>query len=305
LLSVVGTYLFSSPHTAATLFRLYGEKDTRRRYLFAAWIAPAILLAAFALALHIPAIASVLATAYLVLIWHHVMAQCYGLALMYCARSGQPLSGTDRFYPTVILYLSVTTAIAQQFTQSWKRQTFLGVALTPTVILPEWLIAVLQAALAVTLVLFFKNQLSRQKNGLPKMPLPAVLLLLNGAVLMMLTRSISEFVWIFIPAFFHGSQYLAVSLAYRYKSAGNNWRATVINFSNQIANRYIEYFLLGVVIFTTLPLIVASFGFPFSLSSALIFFIVNLHHFLADACIWKHKDRNVAAALKLMINRQG
>ncbi|MBS1994494.1 MAG: hypothetical protein JSS83_28470 [Cyanobacteria bacterium SZAS LIN-3] len=298
LLSVIGTYLFSSPHSAATLFRLYGEKPNRQKFKFVAWGLPAILVGAFAVALRVPALATLEATLYILLIWHHVMAQCYGIAMMYCARAGLRLSEGEKCWPKAVLYVGVTVAIAQQFTAAWQRESFLGVPLAPMAFLPDWLTTGLQAALLCTVAAFFIDQLSRAKAGRRMMPLPAVLTLMGGAVLMGLSRSVSEFVWIFIPSFFHASQYMAVVLAFKFQEEqGRNKLDLLFKNLEQSGNRFVEYFLLGLVLFTALPFIVSACGFSFSLCSALVFFTVNLHHFAADACVWKLKDKTVLNGL--------
>jgi hypothetical protein len=79
LLGIFGTYLLSGPHSAATLFRLYGETVNRQSFRFVSYILPAILLTALVAGLFVQAVAKVEAVLYLLLIWHHVMAQCYGI----------------------------------------------------------------------------------------------------------------------------------------------------------------------------------------------------------------------------------
>lgn len=298
LLGIFGTYVLSGPHSAATLFRLYGEAENRRRFQFVSFILPAILVITFGLALFVPAIARLEAILYLVLIWHHVMAQCYGIALMYCARASIKLTDRDKLWPKAILYLAVTTAIAQQFTADFQRRSFLKVDLQSIAFLPQQFVAVLQTLLLLSVIAFLLQQSAPLRRGQGAMPLPAVAALLSGALFLSMGRSLSELVWIFVPAFFHASQYLSVVLAYQLKkSSERNACLSVTKKIEHCSNRLAEYFVLGLVLFLAVPFVVSALGFPLYLCSALAFFSVNLHHFAADACIWKLKDKSIGSRL--------
>jgi hypothetical protein len=298
LLGIFGTYVLSAPHNAATLFRLYGEAQNRRRFKFVSYVLPAILIVAFAAGLFIQAVAKVEAILYLILIWHHVMAQCYGIAMMYCARAGLRLTSDEKVLPKAILYLAVAVAISQQFTPDWQRKFFLQIFLEPMAFLPTPLVTLLQFLLFAAMVILVVEQTTRARKGESAIPLPALAAILAGGFLLSMGRSLSELVWIFVPAFFHASQYLSVVFAYHLKKgAEKNETGSLLNNLEYLGNRFAEFFLLGLVLFSALPFVISAMGFPLYLCSALVFFTINLHHFAADACIWKLKDKSVLSRL--------
>jgi hypothetical protein len=66
-----------------------------------------------------------------------------------------------------------------------------------------------------------------------------------------------------------------------------------------LGGHFVECFTVGLLIFAALPFALAACGLSLALCSALIFLAVNLHHFAADACIWKLKDPSVRSRLIL------
>jgi hypothetical protein len=91
---------------------------------------------------------------------------------------------------------------------------------------------------------------------------------------------------------------LAVVLAYQYKKGSEKHAsASLLKSVEQLGDRFGEFFLIGLALFTVLPLIISALGFPLFLCEALIFFALSLHHFGADACIWKLKDKSVHSRL--------
>jgi hypothetical protein len=298
VLDLFGIYLLSGPHTGATLIRLYGEAENRRRLPFVSYLLPAILIIAFVFGLFVPRIARLEATLYLLLVWHHYMAQSYGIAMMYCARSGMRLTEQIKFWPRLILYFSVTLAVCQQFTQEWQRSSFLNIPLESIAFLPVSLVTVLQVFLLAAIVAFIFDQRLKAKNGQSAMPFPAVIVLLSGAFFVTLGRSLSDLLWLFVPAFFHGTQYLAVVLARQHKINVEKIKpVSLIKTVEQLADRYGEFFLIDLALFTVLPFGIAALGIPLYLASALVFFTLSFHHFAADACIWKLKDTSVHSRL--------
>jgi hypothetical protein len=162
LLGVLGTYLFSEPHSAATLFRLYGEASNRKRFAFVAYGLPLILAACFIGALYVPMIAKIMAVLYLIFITHHIMAQSFGIAMLYCARDGFIMSRADKNGMKALIYSAVTLSVAQQFTTAWQREHFLGIAMPPMGFLPPQLINMLQTMVILT---FKKNQTHSTAGG--------------------------------------------------------------------------------------------------------------------------------------------
>jgi len=71
--------LVSGPHYGATLLRVYEQRDDRRRYaVFTVWLT-LVLFAAFAVAVHVHWLGSLLLTAYVTWSPWHFAGQNYGL----------------------------------------------------------------------------------------------------------------------------------------------------------------------------------------------------------------------------------
>ncbi|MBS1989835.1 MAG: hypothetical protein JSS86_09270 [Cyanobacteria bacterium SZAS LIN-2] len=298
-LGIVGTYLLAGPHTGATIYRLYGERENRRRFILVAYVLPALLATLFVAGLFAPVVAQMEAVLYLLLVWHHYMAQSYGVAMMYCARAGMKLSGKDKRSTKAVLYLAVAVAVAQQFTAGWQRQSFLHIPLPHMAFLPEPLLMGLQVLLLLSILVFLAQQLIWASTAnRQSMPLPAIFTLLVTAAFLTLGRNLSDIVWLFVPNFFHATQYLSVVFAFDLR--GNGAKDQTDNAPEPfelLSSRYVRYFLLSLALFSGLPFTLSAMGFPLNLCTALAFFALSLHHFAADACIWKLKDKSVHSRL--------
>ncbi len=203
------------------------------------------------------------------------------------------LTSRDKFLSRAILHIAVTVAIAQQFTPDWQRTSFLNIPLASVAFMPPSVIGILQIILMITIAAFLLQQLDRRRRGAISMPIPAIATLLTCGMFLTLGRGLSDVMWLFVPNFFHSTQYLAIVLAERNKkeSETNPSRTFLQNFE-QMGDCFGEFFLLGLLLFTALPFVISKLGFPFYLASALVFFALSFHHFAADACIWKPKTKS-------------
>jgi len=297
--SLFATYMLSGPHTGATLVRLYGERDSRNSFRLVAYVLPALLVLATVAGLLVPTVAKIGAVLYLLLVIHHYMAQSYGIAMMYCARSGIKLSERDKLLPKAILYMAVTVAVAQQFTAEFQRQSFLKIPLPRMDYLPTEAVHAVQYLLLGLIGAFLIQSLVQAKSSPDKvMPLPAITTLVFTAVLITVGNRLSDIVWLFLPHLLHSTQYISVVLAYHLKKdAENNDTAEIFDPIERMSTRFIKYFLVGLIFFTALPIAVSAIGFPLYLCNAVVFFALSFHHFAADACIWKLKNKSVHSRL--------
>jgi len=293
-----GTYMLSGPHTGATIVRLYGEKDSRNNFRLVAYVLPVLLTFATVAGLLVPTVAKIEAVLYLVLVIHHYMAQSYGITMMYCARAGLRLSERDKLLPQSILYMAVTVAIAQQFTAELQRQSFLGIPLFRMDLLPSDVVLALQFVLIGLVVALLGQTIMQSKFSPDKvMPLPAVTTLVLTAVLLTVGNRLNDVVWLFLPHLLHSTQYLSVVLAYHLKKDTESAVAEIFDPIERMSSRFIKYFLVGLVFFTGLPIAVSALGFSLTLCNAVVFFGLSFHHFAADACIWKLKNKTVHSRL--------
>src|SRR5262249_28749644 len=144
-----------------------------------------------------------------------------GIAMMYCARAGIRPGAREKFWPRVIVCLTIAVAVTQQFTGEFQRSAFLNIDLPHSDFVPPPIFFLLRAVLLAAAVIFVIDQInlrgSKLINRPAALPLPAMAVLLSGALVACCGRSLSDMVWLFLPNFFHGSQYLAVMLSYQLK----------------------------------------------------------------------------------------
>lgn len=297
---LIGTYTLSQPHSAATLLRLYGEKSQRENHKFVAYLLPFLLSCILFLALKFPFLARLEATLYIVFAIHHIIAQCYGITLMYCVRARMQLSNIERYLLKGIVGATTTAAVCQQLSSDWPTHKFLDLNLFQLPIFSAPLIVLLQLAIALMLAAMIVLQINRYRKHEIAMPAPAVLTMLTAIALLTIWNGANDFIWIFVPAFFHASQYLAVSMSSFLKqeeadlAVGQLSRSAKYEF---IITRWAELFIVGLLLFVAIPKLLSLTGAPFQTSVALVFFAISLHHFAADSCIWKLRDANVKKTL--------
>lgn len=116
LLLSAGLVIFSNPHTAATLFRLYSDKKTRDRFWFygyASLVFFSVLLIACIMNSTVLALALLLYFAFLI---DHTISQNYGVTIMYCFRSGYQIHGKEKLLLKLTYQALTWFAILRQFT---------------------------------------------------------------------------------------------------------------------------------------------------------------------------------------------
>lgn len=296
IIVLIGTYALSQPHSAATLFRLYGEKSQRENHKFVAYLLPLLLGCLLLLALRFPILARLEATLYIVFAIHHIIAQCYGVTLMYCVRAKMRLSSFERYLLKGIVGATTTAAVCQQLSSDWPTHKFLDLNLFQFPFFSAPLIVLLQIAIALMLAAMIVLQIHRFGKHEIAMPAPAVLTMLTAIALLTIWNGANDFIWIFVPAFFHASQYLAVSMSSFLKQEEAELAVDHLSRSAKfefIITRWAELFVVGLLLFIAIPKLLSLTGAPFQTSVALVFFAISLHHFAADSCIWKLRDANV------------
>jgi hypothetical protein len=303
LLVIIATHALSETHTSATLFRAYATTETRKRYsLYTKWAA--LACAALALAgLFIKGFTPVMAKVYMLWVVQHFTAQTYGLCLLYCYKNNYKLGDRDKLVLSGLLNLTAAYAIIRQLTyKEWNGNGFLAQTIPFWGPLPEWICtasmySVVLAAAAFVAITAIKFAKERQI-----LPLPAAFMLLTGVSIFVVGRDIAGVLWLYVPAFFHGAQYVVVTCAHHLKEKGlpegtapsEMWRL----LSSPTALKYLGSLLgAAVIIYIGVPRLLQDCGFDYTLTFATIFCAVNLHHFLTDQAIWKLRDPKLRKAL--------
>jgi hypothetical protein len=264
--------LSNSAHFAASTVRLYTKPFALREMPFLTMGFPLLTLLALTLAI---VFANVLGAPLqkLYLTWspYHYAAQAYGLSLMYAYRSGCSLSDGDKRLVRLACLLPFFGAVL-------GGRTLLGA----TVLAEPRVIAVkVFAAVAYVLPLVVCWRLLWQRR--PGLPLISVAVLVSNTFWLFTLNQVGAFAWATV---FHGLQYLAIVTIFHVKDRlrlpGNThgwaWHA---------ATFYLTCLVFGYLIFEIWPFAYALLGFGVAESMLLVAAVINLHHFIVDAFIWK------------------
>lgn len=276
--------LSNGAHFAASTVRLYTKPGSARLLPFLSKAVPGIAIILMTLCLvYVGRIGGILETFYLTWSPYHYAAQAYGLAVMYSYRSGCALKAIDKrllwwvsmipfFYMAVHLFglrlpepaLQNLPALADGFET-----------------LKNGLIAI---GVAAPLLLFMKVW----RNASGPMPLISLLTLVTNAIWFFVLDPLHAFLWATV---FHGIQYLAIVIIF---DVGDQ-RTRLGNGHGWVRRASWFYALclgFGCVLFLALPRAYAVMGFDYEDSRLVSIAVINIHHFIVDAYIWRLGKRD-------------
>jgi hypothetical protein len=289
--------LSNSAHFAASTVRLYTKPGAREALPFLTMALPLLTIAVLSVCfLFADQTGPVLQAIYLSWSPFHYAAQAYGLAVMYSFRSGRPLSLGHKnilWWIAILPFLRLLLQSSDKHFLWWFHPEATSVAVAPWS-LPLQLAAALMGILALLLPVVLYVRLWRSKEG--PLPLISLLVVVTNGIWFLVFRHYDGFVWATI---FHGLQYLCI--------------ATIFHVKEQMArpeNRrspayhtlwfYGASVLLGYALFNCWPQAYILLGFGPAESVLLVIAVINIHHFIVDAYIWKMKpgdsNRHVVTA---------
>ena len=305
-----------TPHYGATLLRVYEQRDDRRAYTLFAVHATLVLVALFAVAVHVPIVAAAVFTLYVSWSPWHYSGQNFGVAAMFLRRRGVALSGTGRRWLHASFVLSYALTFLALHTGARAGDVapvpgdadalrFLSLHLDPRIAEP--LFGALAVAYAVSVVgsVVWLLRRARVADAVPAFALMATQALWFSLPLVLRRYGIHTgfepwessagayyFLWI---ATAHGLQYLWITAYY----AGVGRAAGAASGAGL---RYFAKVMLAGALVWTLPALVFAPGLlgrlPYDGGLAvLVAATVNLHHFVLDGAVWKLRDGRVARIL--------
>jgi hypothetical protein len=280
--------LNNSAHFAASTVRLYTKPRTFVELPFLTLGFPLVTVVVLTIAIVFAGTAGRhLQSLYLTWSPYHYAAQAYGLAVMYCYRSGCQLTTTDR--------RTLRLACLAPFLFAFLNARTVGLDwLVPSSILSQPLVDQARASLvqifkllsfALPVALLLRPLFTRKGP----IPLISLLVIMANGVWWITLVYLDAFVWATI---FHGLQYLCiVGIFYvkdRLQSPTNNkgWLEHTLRF-------YLACVVLGYFLFQVWPYAYVAAGFGYAESMLLVTAVVNIHHFVVDAYIWRlRRDPN-------------
>lgn len=294
--TILITHLLSNSHTAATLVRIYKDDKTCRKFsMYSFWVAIICIVIAIYSLLN-PWMAPILAKIYFLWVVQHYTSQSYGISLIYCYKRGYFLNNFEKKVFWLLMYTTAYYAILKQLTypehayRSLLNQPVPFWGPLPDFICNGCLIVLITIATLFTYIIIHKGITEKKL-----FPLPAFILTITGILIWITIGNTSRILWLYIPAFFHGSQYLVVNSAYHFKEKGLPDGVSTSNIALLLKQpKGLCYLGLLVVLgyFITFGIadIIKTFGVEYSVAFTVIFSVINFHHFITDWGIWRLRE---------------
>lgn len=292
--------VFTMPHQMATYLRVFNSKLTRDKLGKAVIILGLVCIGMGLMVTSSPYWASIIGRFTLGFSFQHFFAQAYGIALLYCYKRGFMLSKLEKDTLFWLVQAGIWAAITGIFSHPTLKVG--GLTLEPVMAIPLWVRGIFDAlVIALTVAFLTMMSVKWRKTG-KAIPFPAVLTLVSCFFFLdYLTRNGNLLaIAILGQALFHTPQYLVITTAYHLKEVGlpkDLPRSKVwTQLAKPTALKYLAFVLgagwiMSTVIGPYLPELGALAGFKLELALCGYYCAINIHHYMADALIWKMKDK--------------
>jgi hypothetical protein len=302
-LNIGGQYIIASSHQPATLWRVYVSKSTRETIGPFVTLSGLLFLACGIYALFNRDFTGILVRVTLAWSVQHTLAQAYGVALIYCLKRKYYLSQRERnifywMFQTGLVYLVVRMFTYTNFLQG----DLYGLRLPILGPLPQCICATALLIFQLNTLLFAGMVIRKWWRDKVVMPMPALATTIMAFATLSFTFVLPAAFVIFIPTFYHASQYLVVTTAYYLKERGlpedtSPSRIAKLLASNVVFNYIVIVAATGALLYIGLPRLLYEVGFDKSVCLCVVYCIFNLHHYMTDAAIWRIRDPQVRRLL--------
>jgi tetratricopeptide (TPR) repeat protein len=289
--------VFNYPHFMATIYRAYHTRADFEKYKFVT-LHLTLLLVLTGIVMHAsPRFFPWLFTLYICWSPWHYSGQNYGLLMMFARRSGAEITAGERRWLRGAFVASYLMLLASFETGGSTDPLILSLGLPPKFTFPLRLVCGV-AFLLFTFMGF--RRLLRARGA--------------RALLAPLTLASTQFLWFVLPtllelnsvsqvpqtryssgilAVLHSAQYIWITSYYQRREA----RAAGQK-SWHIATYFATLLAGGIALFIPGPWLVSYlFHYDFTTSFLIFVSLVNIHHFILDAKLWKLRDKRVASLL--------
>jgi len=289
--------VFNYPHFMATIYRAYHTRENFDKYKFVTLHVTLLILATGILMHASPRLFPWVFTLYIFWSPWHYSGQNYGLLMMFAKRSGAVVTPTERQWLHAAFVASYCMLLGSFVTGGSNDPLILSPGLPARFTLPLRL--GLGVAFAVFTFLGFRRMV--REHGARTMAAP-------------LTLAFTQFLWFVLPtllelnsasqipqtryssgilAVLHSAQYIWITSYFQRREAlaagKTNWRVTTY---------FVTLLAGGIALFIPGPWLVSILlHYDFTTSFLIFVALVNIHHFILDAKLWKLRDSRVAALL--------
>ncbi|MEN8181951.1 MAG: hypothetical protein ABFS46_05385 [Myxococcota bacterium] len=303
---LIASALLNWPHFTASFALLYGSREQVRQHRFVSVVFPLLLVAGglgvvvAAVHTNVPVlVASLLTSAYLA--WHYT-GQAFGMVNVFARIEGNPLDAAERWPIRLALRLLLAFHVA------WIHHLF------PPGVFPSWFVAFFETAYRVLLamipVAFALGAFGLVRYGrrIGRVPAARVVVPFAATVVWYVFLA-AEPGGLILVQLFHSLQYLGFPIRVevndsvsRAQTAG---RPVTSASRMRSAALYYGFLVLAGILALYLAPIAArdasewAFGLaaPGAAAAAAVLMLVNVHHYLTDATIWKLRDPRVRTAV--------
>lgn len=289
--ALIGVVFLSDAHNAATLVRLYGPSGVHRQFPLVSYAMPVALAALCVASIFSPALLAMGLRIYLLLITQHLTSQAYGISLRYCSKwkyilDRQQKQGLQFFFVAVMIFGMVQQIGNPKFASLDRISANFNCSL------PQWCLQLSYLVLATASLFLLFQTMSKAITRKQSMPPPVVLITASTAAVFLFSPDVLKVFWLYVPAFFHGSQYLIVNMSMKLKEIRSSLHSSTAKATESILwERMLGYWcwliVIGVTIYVGVPTTISHYGFNIITAFNAVFWTVNLHHFCTDAVIWK------------------
>ncbi len=298
-MSTFGSYLFADSHTIATYMRIYATPENRERFKLYAYYLPWCSVLLFGLCLLYPKAAGFCVYLHLMWVFQHYVGQTFGISLIYCYKRGYFFKPWERETYRWFMHSFSAFVISRILCfRELSPDDLYGVKL-PFYALPYQLFSFCKIALIVMTLAFVTVVVRKYILEKKLIPLPTLCLICTILGIGLSTGAANSIVWVYGPPFFHGSQYLAVSLGFYLKEKGMDegrmsevGRNLMKEFRGSAALKYWAIVIMaGIFVYVGIPSILQNYGFGFVYVATIIQACINFHHFVTDGAIWRLRDQ--------------
>lgn len=301
-------WIVNFPHFIATGYLFYQNKETVQRYFITGVIVPLLLLAGLVGCYLSPDIVAI-AFVKLYLIWspYHYTGQNLGISMIYARRARMNIDRPLRQVLAAFLFVSFFAQYAATETGTGRLQFygsrihFFG--------LPSWVSEYayyLLYALGAALLVLTLRWMRVHKRGIPFIVMVPV-----AVQLIWMNLGAHVFAFQAFPPLLHGGQYLFIAWALEMHARANATPAEGHanrpgGFMLFYSSRWLAVNILGgLLVFWVLPRAVAVSNSTISVefSIAVVFAIIQIHHFIIDGVIWRLRTKEKDSPLFTNVTR--
>lgn len=292
------TLLVNSAHFAASTVRLYSKAEYYKEFSFLTFVVPAITLLVLSFCIIFPTtLGKYLMLTYLIWSPFHFAKQTYGLSLMYTFRNGLKVDSREKRIIYWVCMLPFIFSIGTNTTGfiAWITSPDL-LSNTPFLYrIPSTAYYFLMPIVYMgPIMLYVGSWLTKDRP----LPLIVPLMMIANGVWFTTLPFIEAFV---VATIAHSIQYLAILLVYHVREqtasgdTGHAWYYYAAKF-------YGACVVLGYALFSLLPFVFVWMGSNYAQSALLVLAMINIHHFVVDAYIWRLRipTNRVALADKMV-----